>query len=70
MIAAAERSMERDPRSAPFGFYSGGSFVLDHVRVFSWFESLGEMADFLLEVEPAIYGIEGAKAARRARRSP
>lgn len=53
-----EAAMDRDPRKAPFGFFSGGSFVMDSVRVFSWFESMDELASFLLEVEPRIYDIE------------
>lgn len=57
-LRIAEEASQRDPRSAPFGIYSGGSFVLDGVRVFSWFRSLDELAEFLLETEPAIYGIE------------
>lgn len=59
LIATASQSAERDPRRAPYGFYAGGSFALDHVRVFSWFETLGDLADFLLKIEPQIYGIEG-----------
>jgi|GEM_PF-3432513 len=53
-----EEAMDRDPRKAPFGFFSGGSFVMDSVRVFSWFESMDGLASFLLEVEPRIYDIE------------
>ncbi len=54
----AEEVSQRDPRSAPFGFYSGGSFVLDSSRTFNWFHSMDELASFLLETEPAMYGIE------------
>ena len=54
----AEAAMERDPRTAPFGFFSGGSFVLDSSRVFSWFASMDELATFLLEVEPLIHGLD------------
>jgi len=56
--ALAEAAMERDPRTAPFGFFSGGSFVLDSSRVFSWFASMDELAAFVLEVEPLIYGLD------------
>jgi hypothetical protein len=53
-----EAAMNRDPRKAPFGFYSGGSFVMDSSRVFSWFESVDELAAFLLDVEPLIYDMD------------
>lgn len=53
-----EAAMDRDPRQATFGFYSGGSFVMDGVRVFSWFESVDELAAFLLNVEPLIYDLD------------
>lgn len=59
IVKAGEEATERDPRQAPYGFYSGGSFVMDSVRVFNWFESVDALADFLLEVEPAIFDIEG-----------
>jgi hypothetical protein len=62
-MAAGEEAMSRDPRMAPFGFFSGGSFALDHVRVFSWFETLTDLAQFLLEVEPEIYAVDGADLA-------
>lgn len=68
LIALANLSAERDPRLAPYGLYAGGSFALDHVRVFSWFETLGELADFLLEIEPQIYGIEGDELVEYRRR--
>lgn len=51
--------LERDPRTAPFGIFTGGSFVLDSARVFMWFPSLEALADFLLEVQPHAYGYEG-----------
>lgn len=57
-IDAAAEAVERDPRTAPFGLYSGGSFVLDSVRVFQWFESLEALADHLVEGQAAIYEFE------------
>jgi hypothetical protein len=67
-----EVAMDRDPRKAPFGFFSGGSFVLDSARVFSWFENMDELVTFLLEVEPRIYDIEDLSelAAYQAKVSP
>lgn len=32
---------------------------MDSTRVFNWFESLDALAEFLLNVEPAIFDIEG-----------
>jgi hypothetical protein len=55
-IAAA--AAERDPSVAPFGYLSGGSFVLDTTRVFSWFETVDELLHSLLESEPRIYDLE------------
>jgi len=57
-IKQGEAAMERDPRTAPFGFYSGGSFVLDSVRVFNWFESAQDLVRFVLDVETAIFDLE------------
>lgn len=68
-IAAA--SMERDPSTAPFGYLSGGSFVLDSTRVFCWFETMDELMVSLLEVEPRVYDLdEDAINSLRARVEP
>lgn len=53
-----ERSMELDPRQAAIGIYTGGSFVLDSVRVFSWFSSYEELASFLRDVQPVSYDFD------------
>jgi hypothetical protein len=53
----AEAAMSRDPREYPFGVYTGGSFVLDNVRVFSWFKDLDEMLVHILEIEPRIHDL-------------
>lgn len=37
--------MDRDPRSAPIGIFTGGSFVLDSARVFCWFQSVDALTD-------------------------
>ena len=70
--ALGEAAMERDPRTAPFGFFSGGSFVLDSSRVFSWFVDMDELAAFLLDVEPLIYDLDDPDelAAFKAKVSP
>ena len=49
------QAMDSDPREAKFGYYAGGSFVLDSLRTFSWFSDLNEMVKHLIEVEPAVY---------------
>lgn len=50
-----EQALELDPRLAAVGMYTGGSFVLDSVRVFCWFKSHEELAFFLREVQPVSY---------------
>ncbi len=47
--------MDRDPRQAPWGLFSGGSFTLDSARVFTWFETPADLADFLVEGLPETY---------------
>ena len=62
---------ERDPRSAPFGIFTGGSFVLDSVRVFCWFQSLDLLADYLLTSMPELYDFdEEYKAEYQQRMAP
>jgi len=53
----AERAMDRDPREYPFGVYTGGSFVMDNVRVFSWFQNSDELLAHIREIEPRIHGL-------------
>ena len=57
-MAEAEAATQRDPRSFPFGFLSGGSFVLDSSRMFSWFESPEALLSHLRDIMPLEYGIE------------
>lgn len=47
----------RDPRRFPYGYQSGGSFVLDSARVFLWFDSISNLVRFLLEVQPRVFDI-------------
>lgn len=54
----AGEAMERDPRTNPYGYLTGGSFVLDSTRVFVWFPSMEELAKQILEVEPRVYDLE------------
>jgi len=58
-LKTREQAAERDPRQAHYGFFSGGSSPMDSVRVFNWFESRDALADFLLDVEPALFDLEG-----------
>jgi hypothetical protein len=55
--AEAEAAWSRDPRQAPFGILSGDSFVLSSLRVFLWFESVEQLIDHLLDVEPRQYKV-------------
>jgi hypothetical protein len=57
-LKQADAAAMRDPRSAPFGIWAGGSFVMDSVRVFSWFESLNDMAIHLADVMPKLYDFD------------
>ncbi len=51
-------AMDRDPRTASIGIFTGGSFVLDSVRVFCWFESLDALADYLARYMPTVYDFD------------
>ncbi len=53
-----EKSLEMDPRKAACGIYTGGSFVLDSVRVFSWFASMEELERHLRDVQPLSYSMD------------
>ena len=54
----AAEAAERDPRECPFGLLTGGSFVLDSVRVFVWFATLEDLLAHLRENEPRAYHLE------------
>jgi hypothetical protein len=58
-VELGDVAMGRDPRHAPYGWFSGGSFVLDNVRVFMWFETIQQMTEFIMDVEPFIWDLEG-----------
>ncbi len=55
---ATENAMGRDPRQAPWGLLSGGSFAMDSVRVFLWFETLADLAVHLVQHLPEGYEFE------------
>lgn len=61
--SSTKGALERDPRTAPFGIFTGGSFVLDSARVFMWFDSIPELAEFLLKEQPKVYEYEEEDAA-------
>lgn len=54
----ASEAMECDPREFPYGYLTGGSFVLDSVRVFVWFRTIDDLIAHLCDVEPRIYDLE------------
>jgi hypothetical protein len=54
----AAEAMERDPREFPFGYLTGGSFVMDSVRVFVWFRTLEDLLTQIRDVEPRVYDLE------------
>lgn len=53
----SEAAQDRDPRTAPYGYYSKQDFELDDSRLFVWFESLEALARHILEVEPRGYEV-------------
>lgn len=54
----AYEASERDPRTAPFGIFTGGSFVLDSCRVFCWFKTINELSDYLYEDMAVVYDFD------------
>lgn len=58
LFASAAEAHQRDPRSYPYGYLTGGIDELGSVRVFVWFRTMDELIDSLLEVEPRMYGVE------------
>lgn len=46
-FSITEAGMERDPRKAPWGIFTGSSFVLASSRVFVWFETLEDLSAYL-----------------------
>jgi hypothetical protein len=58
LFMSAAEAHERDPRSYPYGYLTGGSDELKSVRVFVWFRTMDELIDSLLDVEPRMYGVE------------
>jgi hypothetical protein len=57
-FASAAVAHERDPREYPYGYLTGGTGLLEGVRVFVWFRTVDELIESLLEVEPRMYGVE------------
>lgn len=62
LASSAEKATKRDPRENTFGCYFGGSFVLDGLRLFAWFENQEGLIKFLLEMAPAVYDIDDDQA--------
>jgi hypothetical protein len=54
----AEEASERDPRTSPWGYHVGSTFVLDSASLFFWFGSQEELLDHLFSVEPLNWGYE------------
>ncbi len=57
-IQIGDDAMNRDPRKANYGLFSGGSFVLDSSRVFMWFETIQELTYFVKNAEPLIFDLD------------
>jgi hypothetical protein len=47
----SDEAMSRDPRNFPYGYFSGGTFVLDSTRVFMWFSSPEELVNHICEFD-------------------
>ena len=59
-IQLGDDAMNRDPRKANYGLFSGGSFVLDSTRVFMWFETIQDLVFFIKKAEPQIFELDAA----------
>ena len=57
-IQIGDDAMNRDPRKANYGLFSGGSFVLDSSRVSMWFETIQELIFFIKNAEPLIFDLD------------
>jgi len=51
----------RDPREYPWGMYATDGSPLVSVGMFFWFSTAEELTSWFREVEPQIYGLEGAE---------
>jgi len=56
----------RDPRQFGWGYFTNYSSASSEVGAFSWFESLDELLDYLVNIEPkiwsdGIYGLDESK---------
>ena len=58
VFESAAEAHQRDPRSHPYGYLTGGTDELGSVRVFVWFRTIDELIECLLEVEPRMYAVE------------
>ena len=54
----ANEAVERDPREYPLGYFTDSSSSLYSAGGFVWFQSLDELTQHIIEVEPRIYGLE------------
>jgi hypothetical protein len=71
LTSSTEAALDRDPRQAPWGIYTGGSFVLDSSRVFMWFETPQQLASHLVAGLPEGYKLDDQDLADyRARVEP
>ena len=62
IIKRGEEAMSQDPRHFPYGYFSGGSFVLDSTRIFMWFASPKELIDHICECDPIVHDLEADEA--------
>ena len=61
-IKHGEKAMERDPRESRYGYFSGGTFALDGVRVFMWFDNASDLLDHLCNCDPLVHGMDTDEA--------
>lgn len=57
-IELGDAAMNRDPREYPYGYFSGGSFVLDSARVFMWFADVQELIKHIADCDPAVHDLD------------
>jgi len=61
-IKLGDEAMSRDPRTAPYGYFSGSSFVLATAQAFMWFPSIIEMVDHMAQCDPIIHDLDEKEA--------
>ena len=62
IIKRGNDAMSQDPRHFKYGYFSGGSSVIDSTRVFLWFRSPKELLDHICECDPIVHDLDADEA--------